>query len=259
MDSRARTVSVKTCFDGKKNGPVTGVMFTVAVEGDDNIDLPMIGNEGRTCKTLTLSAPITHIEVSTDNGLVNAIRWVVNPNQKTYGDYDSTSGTEWTFTEETPVIGLYGQVNENNEITQLGFVTASPSCEELIEAEATAPEPMELTFNSEGNMMEEDMDDEEGSMGVVIIILVIAIIVVVAIIAAVLYLKGRGNKGTTPVNTSVKASPPPVNLNATPIGTDAGVHQSMDADLIGTAKGAGEEKVNTDAFATAGTDGAYKK
>ena len=109
MDSRARTVSVKTCVDGEKSGsPVTGVMFTVAVPGDDNIDLPMIGNEGKNCKTLTLSADISHIEVSTDNGIVNSIRWVVKPNQKTYGDYDSTSGTEWTFTDETPVIGLYG-------------------------------------------------------------------------------------------------------------------------------------------------------
>ena len=213
---------------------------------------------------MTLSAPISHIYASTDNGLINSIRWVVKPNQKTFGDYDSTHGTEWTFTEETPVIGLYGQVNEKNEITQLGFVTASPSCEELIEEEAAEAPPVELTFSTEGNMMEVDMDDdEEGNMGVVIVILVIAIIVVVAIIAAVLYLKGRGNKSqTTPVNSSMKAKPvtPPVNLNATPIGTDAGVHQSMDADLIGTAKGApGEEKVNTDAFATNNPDEAYKK
>ena len=46
MDSQARTVSVTTCFNGKKNGDVTGVRFTVAVPGDDNIDLPLIGSEG---------------------------------------------------------------------------------------------------------------------------------------------------------------------------------------------------------------------
>ena len=71
---------MKTCFNGKKNGPVTGVMFTVAVPGDDNIDLPMIGNEGTSCKTLSLTNPISHIYVSTDNGIVNSVRWVVKPN-----------------------------------------------------------------------------------------------------------------------------------------------------------------------------------
>ena len=263
MDSRARPVSMKTCFNGKKNGPVTGVMFTVRVPGDDDIDLPMIGNEGRNCKTLTLTNPITHIEVSTDNGVVDAIKWVVFPNQKTYGDYNISKGTEWIFTQERPVIGLYGQVNDDNEITQLGFVTASPYCVEIREEEAAAVEPLELTFNSEANMKEDDDDkNDDGMTSVIITILVIVIIIVAALVSAVFYMRGIGNKETTLDDNSVKANPPQriPHSSATPNGTDTEAEcQSMDNDLTDTARGGSKEKGNTEAVATAGTDGAYKK
>ena len=112
-------------------------------------------------------------------------------------------------------------------------------------------------------MKEEDDDDEDddGMTGIIITILIIAIVIVAALVGAVFYMRGRGNKGTTPVDTSVKTDPPQIPLSsATPNGTAADAHgQSMENDLIGTAKGGPEEKVNTDAFATAGTDGAYKK
>ena len=119
-----------------------------------------------------------------------------------------------------------------------------------------------MTFNSEGNMKEEDDDEDDSMTGAIIIVLVVAILIVAALVGAVFYMRGRGNKGTTPVNTSVKRdSPQQIPLSsATPNGTDAGANGvSMENDLIGTAKGGPEEKVNTDAFATAGTDGAYKK
>ena len=119
-----------------------------------------------------------------------------------------------------------------------------------------------MTFNSEGNMKEEDDDEDDSMTGAIIIVLVVAILIVAALVGAVFYMRGRGNKGTTPVNTSVKRdSPQQIPLSsATPNGTDTEAEcQSMDNDLTDTARGGSKEKGNTEAVATAGTDGAYKK
>ena len=119
IDSSWRVSAVTTCTD--ENSQLTGVSFTmepVIDEDGQTSELPLLGSEGAECKTLSLSAPINRIEASTttlEDGttFVNSIRYVVNPNQKTYGDFSSASSAEWTFTESNPLIGLYGQVLNN--------------------------------------------------------------------------------------------------------------------------------------------------
>ena len=76
----------------------------------------MLGNEGEECDTLTLSGPLNKIEASVTQTeslafALNSVRYVRDPNQKTYGTFLQPFGQTWVITEERPVVGLFGLTN----------------------------------------------------------------------------------------------------------------------------------------------------
>ena len=65
---------------------------------------------------------------------VNAIHYYKGGNKVEYGTLLENGFTEWVFSEEEPLIGLYGR-EQNSLISQLGVITYDTSCliEEVIE------------------------------------------------------------------------------------------------------------------------------
>ena len=141
-DSRMRAHSFLTCTDAA--GEVTGVQMRLglpdATDEDEGVDLAMLGYEGVGCERLTLSKGVNKIQASVTQlpsksfGLA-AIRYVILPNQKTYGKFLAPFGGTWEFETLQPAIGLYGLVNPlEKAIVQIGFITLDTKCQEEFDA-----------------------------------------------------------------------------------------------------------------------------
>ena len=107
-----RLSSFTTCND--KKGKVVGVQFAVKQKYKDEIALAHIGTINEkvaTCRNLVLEdGGIDSIKASfdEDDEIVNAIYYYKDGKTLKYGKIDSKENTEWTFSDEKPMIGLYG-------------------------------------------------------------------------------------------------------------------------------------------------------
>ena len=54
--------------------------------------------------------------------------------RETRGELDSHSQTEWYFTEDKPLVGMYGRLS-NLGLSQIGFITLDKECQALPVAE----------------------------------------------------------------------------------------------------------------------------
>ena len=72
---------------------------------------------------------ITKVEASyTSNNGVTGVKWHAGEASITIGNLNDNSKTQWTFTEEDPLIGVYGNYS-SNRINKLGFLTLNSRCQ----------------------------------------------------------------------------------------------------------------------------------
>lgn len=65
----------------------------------------MLGHEGEECEVLTLTGPLNKIEASVIqleslSFALNSVRYVRDPNQKTFGFFLGAFAKTWEFTED---------------------------------------------------------------------------------------------------------------------------------------------------------------
>ena len=247
LDSNMRLHTVTTCTTtGSSAGELTGARISVldpAKPDSTPIELPLIGVEGKGCMSLKLTKLLDKIEASSDDNVVNSIRYVVKPNQKTYGTFNGATSAEWTFTEQTPMVGIYGQMT-GDSITQLGFITTSPECEvKVAEDKGEVAENKENDTDSDDMGMTEESESEGSSMNLIIIIIAVVVVIAV-IIVIVLIMKGRGQSEKGKVDVVHK----PINSES-----KATLEGSVDVEL--TAKG---EKATEKDYASSNTEAGAK-
>jgi hypothetical protein len=88
----------------------------------------MTGN----CETLELTDGLGKIKASLSSGAQSSgvsitYKHYSNELIKTYGEIDSEGKTTWHFTDDQPLVGLYGRQTETG-IAQLGFITLDTAC-----------------------------------------------------------------------------------------------------------------------------------
>ena len=254
LDSNMRLHTVTTCTTtGSSAGELTGARISVldpAKPDSTPIELPLIGVEGKGCMSLKLTKLLDKIEASSDDNVVNSIRYVVKPNQKTYGTFNGATSAEWTFTEQTPMVGIYGQMTKD-KITQLGFITTSPECEVKVaedKGEAAGGSSGGASGTSENatgsGLTEESESESEGSSMNLIIIIIAVVVVIAVVIVIVLIMRGRGKSDKGKVDAVHK----PINSES-----KATLEGSVDVEL--TAKG---EKATEKDYASSNTEAGAK-
>ena len=78
------------------------------------------------CETLKVTGMIDRIRASAPADNVKNVRFFRGNLARTYGDV-TEDYSEWSFTAETPLVGLYGRQSETG-IDQLGFITLDKAC-----------------------------------------------------------------------------------------------------------------------------------
>lgn len=151
------------------------------------------------CRTLTLEGggfEKIRASFSQDEARVNAIRFDKDGKKIEYGELTDNGYTEWTFTEEKPLLGLYGR-QKDSKITQLGVITLDPTCfiEEVVE-EVEVPEgPGWWEENITNSSIVTRIREGSVLLKVVLIAAVIILIMTVALIVLIKVLKKRAEKG----------------------------------------------------------------
>ena len=95
-----------------------------------------------TCKKVELTKGITKIKASSNKrgSGVNNVQYEYANKKEKFGskknelDKDKNA-REWSFTDDKPLIGLYGRATDGVGINQLGFITLDVECQSAIEAE----------------------------------------------------------------------------------------------------------------------------
>lgn len=97
-------------------------------ESTERFEMGAIGNMDGECTSLQLTGGLDRIRAY-DGALpgVRNIRFYRGNLAKTYGKIQDQF-TQWLFTEENPLVGIYGRQNENG-IEQLGFITLDTVCQ----------------------------------------------------------------------------------------------------------------------------------
>ena len=201
-NSNMRIDSFLTCTDDF--GEVTGVQMRIRdpsdPEEENSVDLTMLGYEGNDCERLTLKGGVNKVEASVSQlpsksfGL-NSIRYVADPNQKTYGSFLRPFASTWEFDPLQPVIGLYGLENPlEKSVVQLGFITLDIACQEEFDSRWDGEIVNEILIKSE---------QEDNTMlflliiGVAVLVLITVIIVIVCVVRS-----KEGEKGSKTDNSS---------------------------------------------------------
>ena len=134
MTDEMRIHSFTTCVDS--HGYVIGLQFSLTsnpYSADEDseaiIELGAIGNMNGDCTTLTLEGGFDKIRAYESEYGVRNLRFYREDRAKTYGKLKDEF-TEWLFTNETPLVGLYGRQSTNG-IEELGFITLDTACQGL--------------------------------------------------------------------------------------------------------------------------------
>jgi len=97
---------------------------------------------------LELTSPFDKIRSSFIQDLlrVNAIQFDKGENKLTFGTVLDNGFTEWEFSDDNELLGLYGRMG-NDHITQLGLITLNKDCfiQEVVEPEEVVVVPDELS------------------------------------------------------------------------------------------------------------------
>jgi len=130
-----RISNITTCVASTGGNRLKGFGFQLASpDGARTVDLPWMGDENAAdvCETLPLPGPLDKIRTKLDmNNFVKAISWHSGAWVAEYGGNIPNSGPkveEWEFTELEPVIAMYGKLNDENKIKQLGWLLLDIEC-----------------------------------------------------------------------------------------------------------------------------------
>ena len=121
-----RLHSITTCH---RDGRVTGLQFHMALDPNEAVDeelydMAPLGLMSGQCDSLEIPEGLDKIKatMNTGNSTVSLVYKHFDTDLKrTYGDQNDGK-TVWNFTDENPLIGLYGRQTETG-IAQLGFIT----------------------------------------------------------------------------------------------------------------------------------------
>ena len=136
-----RLHSITTCHT---DGKVTGLQFHMALDpaeaiDEDVYDMAPLGLMSGQCVPLELPDGLDKIK-ATINSRDSTVSLVYKHDgtdlKQKYGD-QGDERTAWTFTQENPLVGLYGRQTEKG-IAQLGFIVLDTACQL---AHVELPEP----------------------------------------------------------------------------------------------------------------------
>ena len=139
-DLRIQTIA--TCEDADEH--ITGIRFTMRGDGSSGPPAQLaMGALGPLANCSQEFSParypggrVESIEAQwNQRDGVTGLRYRMGGRSLTSGRIDpSLATTSWVFTEENPLIGVYGDYN-NGKINKLGFVTVDTQCQQGIEVE----------------------------------------------------------------------------------------------------------------------------
>jgi len=127
-----RLQGITTCHT---EGKVTGLQFHMALDpyeavDEEVYDMAPIGLMSGECEKLDLPQGLDKVK-ATMNSLESSlsIKYKIFDTDllQTYGEFTNEK-TTWSFSEENPLIGLYGRQTEAG-IAQLGFITLDTACQ----------------------------------------------------------------------------------------------------------------------------------
>jgi len=127
-----RLHSITTCHT---EGQVTGLQFHMAMDpytavGEEVYDMAPIGLMEGTCEPLELPEGLNKVKASlnsAESGVSIMYKIYDGVLKVEYGELNDNNMVEWKFTEENPLVGMYGRQTENG-ISQLGFITLDTAC-----------------------------------------------------------------------------------------------------------------------------------
>ena len=185
----------------KKNNVVGLQMKMTDTETAETVTLSPIGtmsppNKGKVISQ-DLSKPVQILEASTSGSDgVRALKLVQDGNSKTWGSL-SRDSFKLTFTEQQPLIGLYGY-EENGKIMQLGFYSLDAECAATKPEEGMEPAEQETkteeTKSEETKKETEAEPEEDRTMIKLMVIAIFAILLIIIGIGTALAIHMNKNK-----------------------------------------------------------------
>jgi len=116
-------------------------------EEQELYDMAPIGVMAGDCEPLELPEGLDKIKASlnsADSGMSILYKVFGGALKETYGELNDNNMVEWRFTDEAPLVGLYGRQTETG-ISQLGFVTLDTACQAAVEEKVDPVDPVEPT------------------------------------------------------------------------------------------------------------------
>ena len=181
-----RLYSFTTCTDSDES--IKGIQFVLS-NGQysdptaTKFELDPIGQMTGECNEMLIEGPLSSIRASYAADLkgLNGISYFRGMKKKTYGSIGDEY-TEWLVTEDQPLVGLYGNYNDEG-VERLGLITLDLQCqidggkapeqdaevisEGLVESVEVEEEPLDVVISEEGensvvdlneNILEEESD-----------------------------------------------------------------------------------------------------
>ena len=132
---------------GNNSGGIKGFYFTLSDPDDsdsETFDTPAMGKTTESSSISCTSFDMTDYDFEwigadlNNHGEVKALAFDYELHDSVWGIYDEwdivygnlglLSHTSWEFNPTNPVIAPYGKINEDDNITQLGWVTLDTDC-----------------------------------------------------------------------------------------------------------------------------------
>ena len=133
---------------GAGAGQLKGFQFTLSDPsnpGSAPISLPYMGKEvaAERCETVAVPGPIQTITTTTNHDeFVNSLT-ITTAGSDWIAAYPCSENCKnektWTFAADEPMVAMYGKLNDENKIKQLGWLTLDVDCQAAQEQDPTPP------------------------------------------------------------------------------------------------------------------------
>lgn len=185
--------------------------------GEEAYDMAPIGVMTGDCEVLELPEGLDKIKASlnsADSGVSIMYKVFDGVLKETYGELNDNNLVEWRFTDENPLVGLYGRQTEAG-ISQLGFITLDTACQVAVEEKVVEPEqPTDPVVTPESpTNLDEVNTEKEGSTGLfgldtmtlalICVGVVVGIALIVTSLCTLRYKKNQQNRVASPVTSTV--------------------------------------------------------
>ena len=205
-----RLQGITTCHT---EGRVTGLQFHMALDpyeaiDEEAYDMAPIGLMSGNCEKLDLPQGLDRIKASMnaqESSLSIKYKIFDADLLQTYGEVTDDK-TTWAFTEENPLVGLYGRQTDAG-IVQLGFITLDTACQlahveipEPVTPEEPVVEPTEPITEPTVPITEPEAENKEGEgiifgLSALSLALIIGGVLLLAALAAASVLSFMKRKG----------------------------------------------------------------